>query len=84
MRTSVVVVGCSFSYAMDLGGVFLFAAGSKDAEIREDIVLSMAANPGSTRWVNLWVDVKRIEVREDSMIGGVVDAGRNDVQGWCA
>jgi hypothetical protein len=47
VRTRVVVVGGALGYAVDLRGVLFFAAGGEHAEVGEDVVLGVAADPGS-------------------------------------
>lgn len=46
MWTRVVVISSAFGYAVDLGGMLFFAAGSENAEVRQDVVLGVAADPG--------------------------------------
>jgi len=42
-----VVVGGSFGYAVDGLRVVIFAAGGEHAEVGEDVVLGVAADPGA-------------------------------------
>jgi hypothetical protein len=41
------IVGCALRHAVYVGSVLVFAAGCEHGEVGEDVVLGVAADPGS-------------------------------------
>ena len=54
MRARVVVVGCSFGDASDFLRVRVFSSGGEHGEVLEDVVLGVAADPGSALLINFF------------------------------
>jgi len=55
----IVVVGGALGYTVNCFGMLVFAAGGEHAKVGEDIILSVAADPGTAILIFVREDVKR-------------------------
>ena len=63
MRARVVVVAGGFGEGVDSEGVLVFASGGEHAEVGEDVVLGVAADPCSDKVSKAFLCLGYVEMR---------------------